>query len=91
MASSSGSHTASSDLGPFDYFVEVNGIKIVSLGSTGGQSSVDKQFTLKSARIVQELLSNKPAKIISNKQDELIAYMSANEVIQRVGVSSYAS
>ena len=91
MARSSGSYTESGDLGPFDYFIEVNGIKIVSLGSAGGQPSVEKQFTLKIARIVQELLSNKPGNIISNKQDKLIAYMSANEVIQRVGMSSYDS
>ena len=91
MSRSAGLYTVSVDLGPFSHFVDVNGIKVVSLGNVGGQQSVDKQFVLKVARIVQELLSNTGSLIDSGKQNELIAYLSDNEVIQRVGVASYDS
>ncbi len=91
MSRSAGLYTGSVDLGPFSHFVDVNGIKIVSLGNVGGQQSVDKQFVLKAARVVQELLSNTGSVIDSGKQNELISYLSENEVIQRVGVASYDS
>ena len=61
---------ASGDLGPFSHFVDVNGIKVVSLGNVGGQQSVDKKFVLKVARIVQEVLSNTGSIIDSGKQNK---------------------
>ena len=89
MSRSAGLYSGSNNLGPFSHFIDVNGIKIVSLGNIGGQQSVDKKFTLKAARVVQELLSSKYSEIDSVKQNKLISYLSENEVIQRVGVSSY--
>ena len=47
MSRSAGLYAGSNDLGPFSHFIDVNGIKIVSLGSIGGQQSVDEKFTLK--------------------------------------------
>ena len=91
MSRSAGLYAGSDDLGPFSNFVDVNGIKIVSLGNVGGQQSVDKKFALKVARVVQELLSNTDSSVESGKQNELISYLSDNEVIQRVGVASYDS
>ena len=89
MSRSAGLYSGSNNLGPFSHFIDVNGIKIVSLGNIGGQQSVDKKFTLKAARVVQELLSSKYSEIDSVKQNKLISYLSENAVIQRVGVSSY--
>ena len=91
MSRSSSRYSSSSELGPFGHFINVNGVKVVSLGNVGGQESVAKQFTLKVARVFQDLLSDNDASIDSSKQDELISYLSANEVIQRIGVSSYDS
>ena len=91
MTRSAGFYAASGDLGPFSHSVDVNGIKIVSLGNTGGQPSVGKKFTLKVARVIQELLSSKYGGIDLANQNKLISYLSANNVIQRVGVSSYDS
>ena len=65
MSRSAGLYSGSNNLGPFSHFIDVNGIKIVSLGNIGGQQSVDKKFTLKAARVVQELLSSKHSEIDS--------------------------
>ena len=91
MSRSASRYSSSSELGPFSHFINVNGVKVVSLGNVGGQESVAKQFTLKVARVFQDLLSDNDASIDSSKQNELISYLSANEVIQRIGVSSYDS
>ena len=91
MPRSAGLYSDSSGLGPFSHFLDINGIRIVSLGDTAGQKSVGKGFVLKVARILQEMLSSKDVGIDADKQQELILYLSANDVIQRVGVSSYDS
>ena len=91
MTRSAGFYTASGNLGPFSHSVDVNGVKIVSLGNTGGQPGVGKKFTLKVARVIQELLSSKNGGIDLVHQNKLISYLSNNDVIQRVGISSYDS
>ena len=91
MSRSAGTYSVSEDLGPFSNFIDVNGIKIVSLGNVGGQQGVEEEFTLKVAGTIQELLSNENASVDSDKQNELISFLSGNEVIQRVGVSSYGA
>ena len=73
MSRSAGTYSVSEDLGPFSNFIDVNGIKIVSLGNVGGQQGVEEEFTLKVAGTIQELLSNENASVDSDKQNELIS------------------
>lgn len=87
----SGLYTSSNSLGPFANFIQVNGIKIVSLGNIGGQDGVDKKFSLKTARVIQEILSNKGSNVDIALQNTLISSLSEKSTIQRVGVESMDS
>ena len=77
--------------GPFKKYLDVYGIKLLGLGSVGGQKSVSNNFLFKNAQLVQLLLNPLDPKINKNLQKKAVSYLKANKTIQKIGFKSYDS
>ena len=77
--------------GPFKKYLEVYGIKLLALGSVGGQKSVSNNFLLKNAQLVQLLLNPLDPKINKNWQKKTVKFLKSNKTIQKIGFKSYES
>ena len=56
------------EFGPFKKYLDVYGIKLLGLGSVGGQKSVSNNFLFKNAQLIQSLLN--PLDPLINKNIE---------------------
>ena len=77
--------------GPFKKYIDVYGIKLIGLGSVGGQKSVSNNFLLKNAQLIQLLLNPLDPKINIKLQEKTITALKANKTIQKVGFKSFDS
>ena len=77
--------------GPFKKYIDVYGIKLIGLGSVGGQKSVSNNFLLKNAQLIQLLLNPLDPKINIKLQEKTITALKANKTIQKVGFRSFDS
>ena len=61
--------------GPFKKYLDIYGIKLLGLGSVGGQKSVSNNFSFQNAQLIQLLLNPLDPKINKNFQKKAISYL----------------
>lgn len=78
-----------SKYGPYTKIVDVYGLKIVGLGSIGGQPQVSTEFLNKTAETFKLLLDPNAPGINKNFREKALKGLTSYNVIQRVGVQAY--
>ena len=86
-----GSLQATTEYGPFSKLVNVYGLKILGLGTVGGQPAVQDEFLRKTAQTFKLLLNPDAAGIDEDVRTRALEGLTSYNVIQRVGVGSYDS
>jgi len=86
-----GSLQGTTEYGPFTKLVNVYGLKILGLGTIGGQPDVQDEFLRKTAQTFKLLLNPDAAGIDQGARAKALEGLTSYNVIQRVGVGSYDS
>ena len=80
-----------SNYGPYSNLVNVYGLKILGLGSVGGQPAVTKKFLEQTAQTFKLLLDPNAPGINKESREKALEGLTTYNVIQRVGVTEYGS
>ncbi len=81
----------SSEIEPFNRYIEVYGLKIAGLKETGGNVAVEDEFIKKIAQTTKLLLNPEDTSINADSQIKAIKHLKSINTLQRIGVEEMDS
>ncbi len=82
---------SSTEIEPFNRYIEVYGLKIAGLKEAGGNVAVEDEFIRKIAQTTKLLLNPEDTSINSDSQIKAIKHLKAINTLQRIGVEEMDS